>query len=363
MNVPKPRKLKSGNWFIQMRLGGESISITAPTSAACTKEAMLVKAEHKAGKRVLKEDPGSLPARSLDQAIKNYCESKSNVLSPATIRGYQNIRKNQFKDIMQKNIYELSNLSKESWQKIINKEAAKYSPKTLKNSVGLIKTVIEQETGRVFPDVRLSFVSPSDTNFLTADEIPIFVEKICQTDVAVPALLALSSMRLSEIQALDWKSVKKNPDFIRTNGAVVPDENNQFKHKKQNKNASSSRDVPILIPELKKMIERERKTEGPIMSCSRSHFLKQVHKTCQNNNITDVTIHGLRHSFASLAHHLNVPEKIAQEIGGWSDSATMRKIYTHIAKKDITRYQEAFSDFYEKSEKNANKNANDPPNH
>ena len=34
MNVPKARKLPSGNWFIQLRLGGESISITAATEMA-----------------------------------------------------------------------------------------------------------------------------------------------------------------------------------------------------------------------------------------------------------------------------------------------------------------------------------------
>ena len=121
--------------------------------------------------------------------------------------------------------------------------------------------------------------------------------------------------------------------------------------KNQNKSEESSRNVPILIPELKQAIERDRKPFGPVMSCSRSYFLDHVHRICQENNITDVTIHGLRHSFASLAYHLQIPEQIAMEIGGWSDLSTMRKIYTHIAKKDISRYQTAMFDFY-------NKNAN-----
>lgn len=348
MNVPKARKLKSGNWFIQMRLGGESVSVTAPTSSACIKEARLIKAEYKAGLRAPKQEKPETPVLTLDKAIEEYCESKSNVLSPATIRGYQNIRKNQLKEIMQKNIYELALLDDKAWQEIINREAGNYAPKTLKNSVGFIKTVIQQKTKQVFPEVTLAAVPPSDINFLEPEEIPVFVEAICKTDVAVIALLALSSMRLSEIQALDWSGIKKNPDFIRTNGAVVPDEDNIMRHKKANKNATSSRNVPILIPELKEMIERDRKPSGPVMDCSRSHFLRQVHRICEECKITDVTIHGLRHSFASLAYHLKVPEKITQEIGGWSDSGTMRKIYTHIARKDITRYQDALADFYKK---------------
>ena len=32
MKVPAPRKLPSGSWFIQLRLGGESIPVTAATA-------------------------------------------------------------------------------------------------------------------------------------------------------------------------------------------------------------------------------------------------------------------------------------------------------------------------------------------
>ncbi len=43
------------------------------------------------------------------------------------------------------------------------------------------------------------------------------------------------------------------------------------------------------------------------------------------------------------------------EIGGWSDSQTMKKIYTHIAQSDMKRYEAKFADFF----KNANENANE----
>lgn len=35
MKVPKPRKLTSGTWFIQMRLGGESVPVSAATRTGC----------------------------------------------------------------------------------------------------------------------------------------------------------------------------------------------------------------------------------------------------------------------------------------------------------------------------------------
>ena len=67
---------------------------------------------------------------------------------------------------------------------------------------------------------------------------------------------------------------------------------------------------------------------------------------CAANGLPQVGNHGLRHSFASLAYHLGIPEKIAMEIGGWEDSKTMHDIYTHLAKRDIAKRSEDFSNFF-----------------
>ena len=56
LSVPKPRQLPSGNWFIQMRLGGESISITEYTASACIRAAQAIKAEHKNTHTVIDAD-------------------------------------------------------------------------------------------------------------------------------------------------------------------------------------------------------------------------------------------------------------------------------------------------------------------
>lgn len=353
MKVPKARKLKSGNWFIQLRLGGESIPITAASEKACIREAQSIKAEYLSGKRKPKEPTEDAPPTlTLTKAIDDYITSKDNVLSPATVRGYRNIQRNRFKNLMEQDIYELLDLSKEEWQTIINEESKKCSPKTIRNSFSFIKTVIKEKTNQVIPDMTMPAVIVHDTAFLSPDEILKFVKAVYDTDIAVPALLALSSMRMSEIQSLNWEEIKPNPDFIRVGGTMVLDEHHKLQRRKQNKNQTSARHVPILIPELSEAIERDRKPSGPVMAFSRSHFLDSVHRICKENNLSDVTVHGLRHSFASLAYSLKVPEKHAMEIGGWADSGTMHKIYTHISKQDISRYKTAIADFYKGKEEN-----------
>lgn len=347
MKIPEPRKVSSGKWFIQLRLGGESISISNWDKSACIKEARAVKAEYLAGKRSAPE-PESPPAPTLTEAIDAYISQRSNTLSPLTIRGYRTVQKHRFQATMGRRI---DQIAPEEWQGIVNQEAALCAPKTLKNAFNFIRGVILAATGRKLPEVTFPTDIPPEKPFLLPEQIKVFVQAVKDTRYAVPALLALSSLRISEIQALRWENIPPKPDFIRVSGAVVLDENNKYQRKKQNKNRSSARNVPVLIPELAAAIERDRKPSGPVLEITQNSLRTAIHKICEENDLPSVGPHGLRHSFASLAYHLHMPERIAMEIGGWSDPGTMHKIYTHIAQSDIKRYQTAMGNFYGKKTK------------
>lgn len=311
----------------------------------------MIKAEYRAGVREIRSSPTD---KTLKKAIDAYIEKRSNTLSPLTIRGYRIIQDNRFKDEM--NRY-LSKIGPEEWQHIINKEAGRCSAKTLKNAWGFIRSVIKDATGEYPPDVQLPALASKEKPFLTPDQIKVFVAAVKDTQYAVPALLALSSLRASEIEALQWENIPPDPEFIRVAGAVVLDEKNKRVRKDQNKNSTSTRNVPVMIPELAAAIKRDRKDKGPVMPYRQNSLRYGIEKICRENDLPNVGIHGLRHSFASLAYHLQMPEKIAMEIGGWSDATTMHKIYTHIAQSDIKRYQTAMTKFF--SSENANENANE----
>lgn len=76
---------------------------------------------------------------------------------------------------------------------------------------------------------------------------------------------------------------------------------------------------------------------------------KHINRICAKNGLPEVGIHGLRHSFASLAYKLDMPEKIAMQIGGWANDQTMRKIYTHLAQEQIADHSQAFVGFFAQS--------------
>ena len=105
--------------------------------------------------------------------------------------------------------------------------------------------------------------------------------------------------------------------------------------------------VPVLIPELAAALDRDRQPSGPVLRFSQATLRRTADRICKNAGLPSVGLHGLRHSFASLAYHLRIPEQITMQIGGWSDYGTMRKIYTHVAARDMDTYQGALRDFFE----------------
>ena len=238
MNVPKARKLASGTWFIQLRLGGESIPVSGTTEKAVTREALRIKAEYKAGARVSKGTKDASP--TIGEAIERYIRERENVLSPVTIRAYE---------IMQKRLEpygwrELGGMKREDWQLLLNELAAKYKPKTLKNTIVFLRSAVESAGGNV-PKLELPQAATRSIPFLKADEIETFVKAVAGTDIAVPALLALSSLRLSEIRGLRWENIPVGADFIRVDDVMVLDSYNVYVPKNRAKNVSSARNVPI----------------------------------------------------------------------------------------------------------------------
>lgn len=97
---------------------------------------------------------------------------------------------------------------------------------------------------------------------------------------------------------------------------------------------------------------------GKVVKVGADYVLKYVKQTCREAGITVVDLHGLRHSFASLAYHLGMPEMIAAEIGGWEDLGTMHNIYTHIAQTDIAHRSRDFQDYFRGKNGNENGNGN-----
>lgn len=338
MYIPEPKETPSG-WRIQLRINGQSIPVLADTPKECKRQAALIKAQAQAaGNPVKKCD------LTLSQAIDAYIAERSNTLSPSTVRGYRIIQRTRFQSTMPR---VLSRISPSEWRGIVNDELGIVSRKTVKNAWAFIKSVLSAQGIDVDNAVKVSQPRKKrDANWLEPDEIKKFVAAAADDPLCVPMLLALMSMRISEIDALRWENINPHADFIHTTGARIRNENNEYVLKAEQKNLESDRNVPLLIPELRAAILRDWKPEGKVLSVCQTTLRCAVERTCARAGVKRVTVHQLRHSFASLSAHLRIPAEISMEIGGWNNDKIMKEIYTHIARSDIERYKNEMWNFY-----------------
>lgn len=351
IKTPTARQLPSGNWFVQLRIDGQSISITKPTEQEAVAEAMAIK------EGIIKYKKTPLADHTLSKAIDLWIADNEFRLSPSTVRGYNTCKDNAFPTLMK---MKCGAITEKHAAKAINQECKSFSSKTVVNRWRFISQVLEWATGeRITPS--LPQVVAPDTEFLDKDDLTTFLEHIKGKKVEITALLAISSLRRSEIAALDWDhgDIDLKNRWIHVRGAVVPNKEHKMIKKETNKNTKSRRDVPIIDPLYEALNAVEYKT-GRVVPQHPATMLARINKACREAGVPEVGCHGLRHSFASLCHILHIPAQVAMEIGGWSDRATMDRIYTHVSKRTKDSYANAFTDYFKSGpgDQNANETAN-----
>lgn len=328
MKVPEPRRLSNGDWYIYLRLNGKGIPVQDSNKARCISKATSIKAQYKAGELDIKPRKSKDTTPTLGAVLEAYIAKYKAVLSPSTIRGYKTIRDTRFQDVIDDPIDRV-----EDWQEIVNKESSNCSPKTLKNAWGFVARAWKTQLETTPPTVKLPQVPVKEIPWLEPDEIKKFCKAMEGKNGEVAALLELHGLRASEVGGLNWTDIDLEGGVIRVRGAKVRGVEG-WVVKETNKNKSSTRNVPIMIPRLKELLSATKEKAGAVNTVTQSCVYKNIHRACEEAGVTVVGNHGLRHSFCSLAAScgLSLPE--IQELGGWQDIQTMRKIYLRVSQKD-----------------------------
>lgn len=319
MKIPKAEKLPSGSWRVRIMVDGQKLSITARTKKEAEQQAAAIKAG---------ADPERRPERlTLDDAITDYIQSKSAVLSPATIRGYKTVQKHRFAELMRCDVHQIT---KAHVQRAVNQEAQNVSAKTVANAYGLIRPVLKECGVDVF-GVRLPQVVKPVKRYLQPEDIGKLIQAIEGDTCEVPILLAVwLGMRRSEILGLCWDCVDLDQNLIHVRRAVVPNEDNKWVLKDMTKNTYSQRTVDCPDYIMDKIRQLRRRKDGRLFGVNPETVRKHVHAACKRAGITDTTVHGLRHTNAAVMKTLGVDDRHAMERGGWACESTYRKTYSYV---------------------------------
>ena len=335
MKIPKIIRLPSGNYFCRLRINGVSIPITTETEAECELIATMTKAELLAGKTHVKRTPKETTLR---EAMTKYVHEYRHELSPSTYDRYLVYIDCRFKNYIDKKLPEIK------WQRMIDDELKLVSEKTVLNAWGLVRPALKF-VGYPVPKVKLAAVPVKDIAFLQPEEIKPFCDAVKGRSYEIAALLELHGLRLSEMKALTWDDIDLKRNVINVRGAYVRGHDG-FVDKQTNKNKTSTRPVPIMIPQLTKALTAVKNKQGKVVNISGAVLLKDVKRACKYAKVTEVTNHGLRHSFASLCFYLKIPTEQIQKWGGWGNDSTLKKIYIHLAASAESEHKSAFTDFF-----------------
>lgn len=343
ITVPRPKQLPSGSWTIY--LGPEKQSVTESTARKCEEKALLIRRTFLA-KKTLGLTESSLPILTLGDAIDRFVTNRSEFLSPSTQRSYWSMRKHRMQQCMDWNIFEPTN----NWQGAVNQELIDgLSAKTVKNVWRLCSGAI-RSAGGIVPSVDLKRSTPAEHKWLSYDQIDPFLDAIKGHDCELGAILALHSLRLSELLALKPSNISWKSKELLIRGSRVLNSDGLLIYKELNKTERSRREVPFFVPRLEELLKAVPKDSEWVVDMNGKRLYDQINRICRANGLPEVGVHGLRHSFASLLYHLGRKELSVMQIGGWSDSTVVREIYTH--NSDLATDIQAVRDFFNHEKRN-----------
>lgn len=308
----KIEKLPSGSFRVQKMIEGKRHSITfdhKPKQSEIDQEIAKLYTRINVDKRI-----------TFQKASTDYIESKKNVLSPRTIKEYQEIPARLSESF---NNAKIDAITQMDIQQEINRLAKDKAAKTVRNYHGFITAVLRYYR----PDIVIRTTLPQkkkvEPYIPTDEEVKKVLAYIKEhhPNYYVCVKLATYGLRRSEILAIDSNSVKGN--ILRIDKAKVLNEAKQWVIK-PTKTTESTRE--IRIPQ---EIADSIKEKGYAFGGYPNDIYKVIDKTCAKLGIQKFSIHKLRHYCATKLLSENVDMTTVMAIGGWQSSSVLRSHYAH----------------------------------
>ena len=328
VRVPIPQR-KGNIWFARVTIGDERIYISADSEDEYYAKARAAKSRQ----IEIKKAP---PKLTLGKAIDNYIKDNDSTLSPSTINGYRSYRKTRFLSYIGMDVSQIN------YQRMINDEAKKVSPKTVHNAWRLVTASLAHANIPI-PSVNLPQKAKPDKQWLDFEQIQTFCTALKGKPYELGALLALNGLRRSEILFLTAENIDTVKGIIHITGSSVIGADNKLIDKATNKTRLSSRDVHIVIPRITELVKNK---SGRLITTNPTTLYGSINKLCLKCELPQPGVHGLRHSYVALCFHLGVSPDTVMREGGWSNLTTVNNVYRHLAAADACADITKIAQFY-----------------
>ena len=334
MNVPEPNQKPNAKCLIQVMVDGRRMSKQFDTQAEAIYWAVGLKTKQR-------EESAKPVNLTVEQAIEKYIETKSAILSPSTIRGYNGIKNGR---IEPRKTTKVADLTQEQIQRWVNGLARKHSPKTVANAHGLISAIIKEYRPSMALHTTLPQKIRPDIKIPSEADLRAIIDVSKDTRYELPiALASWLGLRQSEIVGLTWDCIKGNTLQIKQ--AIVVGDNGP--EKKGTKTYSGKRTLNI-PPYIQTLIESQPRNNDYIIGLTGKAIYSGFSRICKNAGVPHYRFHDLRHANASVMLAINVPDKYSMKRMGHATNNMLKTTYQHTIKEKEREFDEKIDSEFEK---------------
>lgn len=314
--MAKAKKLPSGNWRVRIYSHTDSLGKKHYESfTASTKQ----QAEMMGAKFANDLERQRSNDLTISEAVSAYIKSNDGILSPSTINGYVK----DSKKIAQIGNVRVRKVTTQILQQFITDLAKEgLSSKTIRNTWGLLRSSLSfvgcDKIFKVHLPPKEKQVRKSPEN----EEIVTLYNNASPT-LKKAILLGCLSLRRGEISAIKYGDIKGNRLYIHAD--LVWGADKKWHYKPTPKTDASNRIV--YLPKMLVEMLGDGAEDDYIIPVKPNAIGNAFLRLKKKLDI-DIRFHDLRHYFASLAKVLNIPDRYAENLGGWEKgSKTLREIY------------------------------------
>lgn len=346
--MPTAKKLPSGSWRCQVfshyeyvkQADGtikkkriyESFTSDDPTKAG-KREAEAMAAEFSLNKERMERSD-----YTFKEALERYIDSKRNVLSPTSIRGYETMLRNVYTQILDIKTKKINQDIIQNW---VNEYSVGHSPKTVSNAHGLLASVLAVYEPSLRIRTKLPSIPPRNLYTPSDNDIKMLLKHIEGTEMEKAVLLAaFGTLRRGEICALTDADISGNSIII--NKSMVRSDSGGFIIKSP-KTKSSYRVVEY--PDF--VIKRFEGITGRLVNMHPEDISKKFGDILKDAGLPHFRFHDLRHYSASIMHAVGIPDQYIMERGGWKSDKILKQVYRNVISDEQKKFTEQINSHFE----------------
>ena len=349
VDLPAIKQLPSGSWHAKVYTHTDAAgkkqfkSFTHKDKNKLIMQIVEFKSDLQADKLEAANERGN---PTLGDAMDQYIEAKNALLSPSTIVGYRQIRRNALPDLIPLRV---QTITQDQIQRAINQEVLSKSPKTVRNIHGFLAAVMAVHRPSLVLHTTLPQKVKSEIAIPTEAEIKRLVSAAEGTEMELPVILAACcGMRRSEISALTWDCVDFSANTIAIKQALVLDENNELVQK-TTKTVAGTRTIrmfPIVSDALIRHREKFPPRDGKYITIKPDTISQRFFHLLNRADVPHYRFHDLRHYTVSVMLSLNIPKNYIADFVGHETENMIDQVYGHILKSKKTSFEDLLQTFY-----------------